>query len=260
MGPIPPGAESGDLAESFTTFAFAIKRDFTERLSAALIYDQPFGADVAYPVQPYFAAGSTATVDSDALTALLRYKLDRGFSIHGGPALPARRGRRDDPLRHRTRRPHRRPALHQRVGGRRGAGLRLRRRVRAPRHRAARRAHLLFGGPARAADDRGRPHSRRKHHRDRAAAVRAARLPDGRRTRHAALRLDPLGRLGRLRHQPSELRRDHRQPAAVLPQRHHDLLAGRRPALHRALLRRALGRLRGPVGRLRDQPSARPRA
>ena len=83
-GVIPAGAGSGDLAEAFSTFGFAIKRDFTDSLSGAVIYDQPFGADVSYPVQPYFAAGSSATVDSDAVTALLRYRFAGGFSVHGG--------------------------------------------------------------------------------------------------------------------------------------------------------------------------------
>ena len=84
QGPIPAGAGSGNLTEDFTTVAFAIKRDFTDRFSGAVIYDQPFGADVSYPIQPYFAAGSSATVDSEAITALLRYELARGFSVHGG--------------------------------------------------------------------------------------------------------------------------------------------------------------------------------
>ena len=84
QGEIPAGSNSGDLTESFSTVGLAVKRDFTDRFSGALIYDQPFGADVSYPVQPYFAAGSTATVDSDALTALLRYRMDNGFSVHGG--------------------------------------------------------------------------------------------------------------------------------------------------------------------------------
>ena len=87
QGLIPAGAPSGDLAEPFSTVSFAVKRDFTEALSGALIYDQPFGADVSYPVQPYFAAGSRATVDSDAITALLRYRFVNGFSVHGGLRL-----------------------------------------------------------------------------------------------------------------------------------------------------------------------------
>jgi long-subunit fatty acid transport protein len=83
-GTIPSGASSGDMAGSFNTFGFAVKRDFGPRLSAALIYDQPFGADVDYPQVPYFAAGSQATVDSDAITALMRWRFDENLSVHGG--------------------------------------------------------------------------------------------------------------------------------------------------------------------------------
>ncbi len=91
-GIIPAGSGSGNLTDDFTTVAFAIKRDFTERVSGAVLYDQPFGADVSYPNQPYFAAGSSATVDSEAVTALLRYRLGGGFSVHGGLRFEAIEG------------------------------------------------------------------------------------------------------------------------------------------------------------------------
>lgn len=84
---IPAGAESGDLTERFADVGAAVKLDFGERVSAALIYDQPFGADVDYPNRIFFAAGSDADLDSDALTALLRYRFDNGFSVHGGLRL-----------------------------------------------------------------------------------------------------------------------------------------------------------------------------
>ena len=83
-GVVPAGSESGDIAESFWTVGFAIKRDFTDSLSGAVIYDQPFGADVDYPTGQYFLSGANATVDSEAVTALLRYRLDNGLSVHGG--------------------------------------------------------------------------------------------------------------------------------------------------------------------------------
>lgn len=82
--PFPAGAESGDVTESFTTFGLAVKRDFTDRFSGAVIYDQPFGADLAYPNEFYFAQNSTAEVDSNAVTALLRYRFGNGVSVHGG--------------------------------------------------------------------------------------------------------------------------------------------------------------------------------
>ena len=88
VGPFPPGSDSGDLTDRFTTFGLAVKRDFTDRFSGAVIYDEPFGADTDYPgldpTAPYFAAGAQATVYSHAVTALLRYRMENGFSVHGG--------------------------------------------------------------------------------------------------------------------------------------------------------------------------------
>lgn len=81
-----PGASSGSKAPSYFQFGLAFKTDFNERLSAALIYDQPFGADVDYPAGTgYFAQGSTAELRSNAVTALLRYEFDGGVSVYGGP-------------------------------------------------------------------------------------------------------------------------------------------------------------------------------
>ena len=84
---------SGDIAESFFTPHLAYKTTLTEKLDFALIYDQPFGADISYaPNYPLstnpIPLGRTdvlrATADTDALTALLRYKIEGGFSAIGG--------------------------------------------------------------------------------------------------------------------------------------------------------------------------------
>ena len=84
---------SGDIANSFFTPHLAYKTTLTEDLDFALIYDQPFGADITYaPDYPLstnpIPLGRTdtlrATADTDALTALLRYKFEGGFSVIGG--------------------------------------------------------------------------------------------------------------------------------------------------------------------------------
>ncbi|MGJ8617133.1 MAG: outer membrane protein transport protein [Sulfitobacter sp.] len=76
---------SGDLTPSYFQFSAAYKADINDRLSYAIIYDQPFGADVAYPAGTgYFAAGTTAEFESHALTGILRYKLENNVSFHGG--------------------------------------------------------------------------------------------------------------------------------------------------------------------------------
>ncbi len=79
------GTSSGNMSENYLSFGAAVKYDINDRLAFALIYDQPYGADVDYSSsRTYFAAGSTAELDSWALTAVLKYKLTDRFSVHGG--------------------------------------------------------------------------------------------------------------------------------------------------------------------------------
>lgn len=89
------GSDSGDIANSFFTPHLGYKTALTEKLDFAIMYDQPFGADVSYAANyplsqnPTAAAGGRSDVlraeaQTDAITALLRYKFDGGFSAIGG--------------------------------------------------------------------------------------------------------------------------------------------------------------------------------
>lgn len=78
------GGASGNVAADYSQLGLAFKTDLSERLSAALILDQPFGADVTYAGTSVALGGTSALADTNALTALLRYKLDNGISVHGG--------------------------------------------------------------------------------------------------------------------------------------------------------------------------------
>ncbi len=79
------GFGSGDMTSSFLQLGAAYKADINDRLSYAIIYDQPFGADVDYPTGTgYFAGGSMAELDAHAITGLMRYKFENNFSVHGG--------------------------------------------------------------------------------------------------------------------------------------------------------------------------------
>lgn len=78
-------ANSGNMAERYTQVAFAYKHQFSENFSIAVIYDQPYGANVAYPTGTLYPfTDSTADLSTNALTILGRYKMDNGFSVHGG--------------------------------------------------------------------------------------------------------------------------------------------------------------------------------
>lgn len=84
---IPPLA-TGDVANGYGFVGLGYKHQFDQNLSAALIVEQPFGADVTYT--PFAEGGSSmlggtrARVDSTTFTALLRYKLANNVSVHGG--------------------------------------------------------------------------------------------------------------------------------------------------------------------------------
>ncbi len=79
------GSFSGNMVDSYLQAGAAYKQDFSDRLSFALIYDQPYGADVAYPSGTTYAfTGANAELRSLALSGILRYKFDGGFSVHGG--------------------------------------------------------------------------------------------------------------------------------------------------------------------------------
>ena len=82
------GFPLGDVAQGYGFAGLAYKHQFTPNLSGAIIFEQPFGADIRYPS---FADGGSlllgdtlARVDSTTFTALARYKFQNNFSVHGG--------------------------------------------------------------------------------------------------------------------------------------------------------------------------------
>lgn len=82
------GASSGDMAQSYSQFSLSYKHSFGNGLDVAVIVDQPYGANVAYPaptgVPVYFAAYSTAELDTTAITTVLKYTLPSNVSFFGG--------------------------------------------------------------------------------------------------------------------------------------------------------------------------------
>jgi long-subunit fatty acid transport protein len=88
-GTVGGGAvNSGDMSPSYNNVSLGYKMDLNDRMSLAIIIDEPIGADVAYPgtlgLGAYPLAGTTAELTSSAITGLLRYKLENNFSVHGG--------------------------------------------------------------------------------------------------------------------------------------------------------------------------------
>ncbi len=82
------GGTSGDMAPSYFQFGAAYKADLNDTWSYAIIFDQPYGADVDYPAGTgYFAQGSVAEFKSHALTGILQYNLPSNVSLYGGVRL-----------------------------------------------------------------------------------------------------------------------------------------------------------------------------
>ncbi|SEW08126.1 Long-chain fatty acid transport protein [Cognatiyoonia koreensis] len=82
------GTDVGNVANDYTQFSLAYKTDINDQLSYAVIFDQPYGADVEYPSSAdgggLALAGTSASLESKAVTALLRYKFNENVSVHAG--------------------------------------------------------------------------------------------------------------------------------------------------------------------------------
>lgn len=83
---LPAGGSSGDATPSYDQLGAAYKHDFENGFEAAIVYDQPFGARIDYDdADPtYFAQGADAELDTDALTALVKYTFPTNVSVFGG--------------------------------------------------------------------------------------------------------------------------------------------------------------------------------
>ncbi|MCC1480187.1 OmpP1/FadL family transporter [Roseibaca sp. Y0-43] len=74
---------TGNIANSFFTGSIGYKADLGDNWAYAITLDQPIGADVLYPVGSALT-GLSGEIKSTALTAMLRYKFDGGFSAYAG--------------------------------------------------------------------------------------------------------------------------------------------------------------------------------
>jgi long-subunit fatty acid transport protein len=82
------GATPGsyDAGRSYTTYSWSFANRLNDRVSYAIIGDQPFGADIFYDDDPRRSAlgGTEADLTSDAISFLGRYEITNRFSVHGG--------------------------------------------------------------------------------------------------------------------------------------------------------------------------------
>ncbi len=78
------GAPISNIGKGFQAYSFSVKADLTDQLSFGVLIDQPFGAEIEYGPGSAAFGGTSARADLSATTALLRYKFNERFSVHGG--------------------------------------------------------------------------------------------------------------------------------------------------------------------------------
>lgn len=76
---------AGDVSNTFSSPSLGYKTALTDHIDVALILDRPLGADISYSGDPaYLLTGSSAELESYAVTALVKYRFDNNISIYGG--------------------------------------------------------------------------------------------------------------------------------------------------------------------------------
>ncbi|KEO60840.1 OmpP1/FadL family transporter [Thioclava indica] len=87
-------SSSGDMAPGYGTYSLGYKQSLNDKIDVAIILDQPIGANINYRAgTTYPLAGSTAEVNSNAITGLVRYKLPQNFSVYGGLRIEQAKGK-----------------------------------------------------------------------------------------------------------------------------------------------------------------------
>ncbi|WP_322892425.1 MULTISPECIES: OmpP1/FadL family transporter [unclassified Yoonia] len=88
------GASSGNVTEDYSLFGFSYKNQINDNMAIALIIDEPYGANVNYAADTDYAfggglspLGSTATIESTGITALLSYEMPNNVTVYGGPRV-----------------------------------------------------------------------------------------------------------------------------------------------------------------------------
>ena len=78
---------SGNVAPSYSTLGLGFKMDIDDKVSVAVIMDNPFGAKVDYAETDagYPIAATSAEVLSSAITVVGQYNVNENVSVHFGP-------------------------------------------------------------------------------------------------------------------------------------------------------------------------------
>lgn len=86
---VPAGTRYSNVGNDFTQIGGAIKLQFNEQWSGAVILEQPYGADVSYSGDPMTTelGGTSALAETTSATFYLRYQFNENWSAYGGLRL-----------------------------------------------------------------------------------------------------------------------------------------------------------------------------
>lgn len=75
---------TSDVTGDYGLVSASAKFDVTPNLSAALVFDRPWGGDLLYGTSSPLLARTRVDVKADAVLGLARYRFNEQFSLHGG--------------------------------------------------------------------------------------------------------------------------------------------------------------------------------
>lgn len=89
-----------NISQSFQYYSAALKLQLKPQLSFGILYDQPFGSDLEYPVKRNASfsdsvlsqQGTQINVDSQNLSLILGYQPFKNFNLYAGPAFQTIKG------------------------------------------------------------------------------------------------------------------------------------------------------------------------
>ena len=91
---------TGNMGNSFQYYNAALKLQLTDQMSFGLLYDQPFGADIRYPMQSnntfsdneFTQQGTSVNVDTESISMILGISPFSNFQLYGGAVYQSVKG------------------------------------------------------------------------------------------------------------------------------------------------------------------------
>lgn len=91
---------SGNMGNSFQYYSAALKLQLNDRFSFGVLYDQPFMADIAYPIQSnntfsdnqFTQQGTSVNVDTESVSIILGVSPFNHFQLYGGAIYQSVKG------------------------------------------------------------------------------------------------------------------------------------------------------------------------